>query len=176
MESGLKAGPIKGVSEAREVLLAVPDDLRERLPKGARALAASVANEVAGAFPTVVAYVIPSSRGGVFGVYEVSAEAEVSTDDTPVGSVGGEGDQVPLFRVVVGGLNAVFADMGTENANAEEPRRLAALDYLNRTAGQPSRFAWPIAERAQARANRSLERTAKDCEKDYTDQLAEPSA
>lgn len=173
--SGLRldAGGIKGAGEAKQVFTDIPDDLKERLPKDARALAASLSADIQAAFPAVVAYVMPTPTGGVkVGTYDVQAVTSVSSDDSPVGSVGGE--QVPLFRVVVEGLNATFADMGVEGVH-DAPQRIAAIESLDRVYGAPSRFAWPVAHRARNRAERGMERTMKTAEKDYTAQLAEPS-
>ena len=169
----LDAGGIKGADEAREVFTGIPEDLADRLPKGARALAGTLAADIQAAFPQVVAYVMAGPNGGMrVSTYEVQAVTSVSSDDSPVGSVAGE--QVPLFRVVVDGLNATFVDMGVEGVH-DAPQRIAALEHLDRMHGGPSRFAWPVAHRARARANAGLERTMKTAEKDYTAALAEPS-
>jgi hypothetical protein len=174
--SGLRldAGGIKGAAEAKQVFTEIPDDLKERLPKGARALAGQLAGDIRAAFPHVIAYVRTTPTGQTkIGTYAVQAMTEVSTSDSPVGSVGGE--QVPLFRVVVDGLNATFADMSVAGVH-DAPERVAAVESLNRNSGFPSRFAWPVAHRARARANAGLERTMKQAEKVYTGQLREPSA
>jgi hypothetical protein len=175
-QQDITLGPIKGAAEARQILLSVPDDQRDRLPDAARAVALGVATEIRAAFPNLVAYMAPAIGGGTRpGVYDVNPEVRIDHSATPVGSVGDEAAQVPLFRVVVDGLNAVFADMGSHAYHSDNPPREAALDALDRSTGGPSRFAWPVAHRAKGRANAALARHTKSEEKRYTGLLAEPS-
>jgi len=176
----LDAGNIRGAKEAKGILLNLPDDLADDLPKEARRIARGVAADVQAAFPGTIAFFhIPWSQG--FGKlepqivrYEVAAKADVNEDDAPVGSVQGNDRQVPLFRIVVDGKNAVYADMG-KVAVQDDAKRKSGIRFLSVEVGAASRFAWPVAERSKSRAEAMLSRASKKYVKKYTADLAEPS-
>lgn len=176
----LDAGNIKGAKEAKGILLNLPDDLADDLPNEARRIARGVAADVQAAFPGTIAFFhIPWSQG--FGKlqpqivkYDVAAKADVSDDLSDVASVQGNDRQVPLFRIVVDGKNAVYADMG-KIAVQEDAKRKSGIRFLSVEVGSPSRFAWPVAERSKSRAEAMLSRASKKYVKKYTADLAEPS-
>lgn len=171
----MRALPAKGVDEAITVLTQVRDDIHEELPKDARGIGRIVASDVQAAFPGSIAFLMPTPTGDGEKLveYEVAAVADVSDSDSPVGSAGKSEDQVPLFRIVVTGMNAVYADMSVA-AYQNVPQRSYGVEYLNRTQGSPSRFAWPVAHRAKGTANNVLQRHSRRKESDYTKALAKP--
>lgn len=174
---GMKALPAKGVDEAVAVLTQVRDDIHDQLPKDARGVGRLVASDVQAAFPDSIAFLMPtpSGRGESLVEYDVGAVVDVDGSDNPVGSAGNPDEQVPLFRIVVTGRNATYADMSTA-IYQETAARAAGVEFLNRTQGSPSRYAWPVAHRAKGTANNVLQRHSRRKESDYTKALAKPDS
>jgi hypothetical protein len=157
----IDAGSIEGIDEALKVLGEIEDAVRKDMPKYVQKIASGVGAEIVAAFPGEVDGMDLRNRRIVH--YRVIPSSKVDTSDRPVKSVGDPARQVPIFRIVVTGQNATFADLGQEHIQEVQPR-VSAVRQMNARYGGISRFAWPVFERrkrdAEAATIKALEALA----------------
>lgn len=151
-------GRVQGVAQTIATLRDIESVLRQDLPKSAQSSAGGIGGQMVAAFPREVVGFTEKDKPVV---YSIHPRSDVDGSDRPVRSAGDPSDQIVLYRIVISGLNATWADLGQRRFQDSRPKR-DALVRLEGRYGAASRFAWRVFTRVVGKTESRVAREVED--------------